>query len=272
MPAARVIVQRAQPLLGTVVSVQLRVDDDAHGAAARAIDAAFAEIALVQHLMSAHDPQSDLGRLAAARPGARIALHAHTQAVLALAQDWSRRSAGAYDAQQAGEQLAASGRRPGIEGTPTRPANFLQLAIASEVILDGPLRLDLGGLAKGYAVDQAVRVLREHGMCSGLVNAGGDLRAFGDAVWAIDVQHAEVTARTRRLLRLREGAVASSVVAPGGDFVRTRRRAASWQRCTVLARDCASADALTKWALQAPARSLQLRSTLTRMGARLWRA
>jgi thiamine biosynthesis lipoprotein len=270
MDPARSLVRRARPLLGTLVTVQARVGPAGADAAWAAMDAAFDEVALVHGLMSAHEPGSDLARLARARAGERVALHPHTRAVLRLAQAWCRASGGAFDAHAAGERLARRGRRPALRGGDGTPGRFLQLNLEAETIVaDGPLRLDLGGLAKGYAVDQAVRVLRAHGVDAGLVNAGGDLRAFGDALWCIELQHPASTERTQRLLRLREGAVATSV--RGDDFVTTRRQPGSWRRSTVLARDCASADALTKWALQARAPSLQLHAALARAGGRLWR-
>ena len=263
------LVRRARPLLGTRVSVQVR--GGGTGAHA-AIEAAFSEIALIHRLMSAHTQDSDLAKLARARSGERITLHPHTIAVLRLAQAWHRASAGAFDAQRAGERLAALGRRPGLVSTAVG-GRLADLQFEEGAVrVAAPLRLDLGGIAKGYAVDQAVAVLQSHGIVSGLVNAGGDLRAFGPHAWRVDVQHPDVWARTQRLLRLRDAAIATSVHdVQTSDFVATRRRPAAWRRCTVLARDCASADALTKWALQQPAPSLQLRAALTRAGARLWR-
>lgn len=287
MPDERLVARRARPLLGTLVTMQVQVQRDRQGAAQAAIDAAFDEVALVHRLMSAHEAGSDLARLAQAREGQRLSLHPHTRAVLRLAQHWCRASGRAFDAQAAGEALARHGLRPALEAAPRavssrKPsagrqepgARFLQLDLSGDgdITSPGPLRLDLGGLAKGYAVDEAVRVLRERGMPSGLVNAGGDLRAFGDACWPVEVQHPGVRVRTRRLMRLREGAIATSLRdGPDSEFITTRRRAAHWQQATVFARDCASADALTKWALQASAPSLQLRATLARLGGRLWR-
>jgi thiamine biosynthesis lipoprotein len=53
----------------------------------------------------------------------------------------------------------------------------------------GPgVALDLGGIAKGFAIDWAVEVLREDGCVAGLVNAGGDVRVFGDAGHAIEIR------------------------------------------------------------------------------------
>jgi len=50
-------------------------------------------------------------------------------------------------------------------------------------------RIDLGGIAKGYAADRAAEVMKEAGIRNGLVNAGGDIAAFGERVWKIGVKH-----------------------------------------------------------------------------------
>lgn len=272
-PRTAPTLHRARPLLGTLVTIQLA--DDAHGAATLqgAVDAAFDTIARIHVCMSAHEPASDLGRLARARPGECLPVQPHTAAVLRLAQHWQRASAGSFDPHRAGRRLAQLGLRPALPGATADEGSLAGLRVrADSVETDGPLGLDLGGIAKGYAVDQAVAVLRAHGISAGLVNAGGDLRAFGPRAWPVDVQHPVVWSRTRRLLRLRDAAVATSLAAPANaQFVRTRGRAPRWHCATVLARDCVTADALTKWALQAAAPSLQLRATLARHGARMWR-
>jgi FAD:protein FMN transferase len=267
------LLRRARPLLGTLVSMQLHFEDIEEDEAARAADQAFAVIATIHHAMSAHEPASDLGRLAQVRPGEPLAVDAHTIAVLRLAQHWARASNGAFDAQAAGEALARSQLRPALAPCTARGASLagLRFLDACTVLPEGPMAIDLGGIAKGYAVDQAVVILRAAGVSSGLVNAGGDLRAFGPRAWPIELQHPVITARTRPLVHLRDAAIASSVASVDSGFVRTRRRVAHWTGSTVLARDCATADALTKWALQDAEPSLRLRGTLRQHGARLWR-
>ena len=273
MNAAPSLLQRARPLLGTVVSIQLRLDEAGAPQASKAMAAAFALVERLQQAMSAHSCGSDLARLAQARAGEAIAIDPHTVAVLRLAQVWSRVSRGAFDPLQAGLRLVRRGLRPGLGECAEAPAQLAELRFLDERTVEaaGPLPLDLGGIAKGYAVDQAVATLRAHGMRCGLVNAGGDLRAFGDRPWSIEVQHPVVRARSHRLLRLREGALASSVRMGNPEFVATRRRAARWQHSTVLARDCVTADALTKWALQEAEPGLILRQALRQAGARMWR-
>jgi thiamine biosynthesis lipoprotein len=51
------------------------------------------------------------------------------------------------------------------------------------------MMLDLSGIAKGYAIDLAVKELKKEGVKTGLVNAGGDIRVFGDKIWKIGVQN-----------------------------------------------------------------------------------
>jgi len=268
------LLRRARPLLGTLVSIQLPADLAGASRADLAFERAFDAMAGIQQAMSAHDPHSDLGRLARAPAGVPLSLHPHTVAVLRLAQAWCGASRGAFDPQRAGRLLARQGLRPALAAACGATATLAGLRFLDDrtVQADGPLSVDLGGIAKGYAVDEAVAALRTEGVACGLVNAGGDLRAFGPRWWSIEVQHPAVPVRTRRLLRLREGAVASSVGAGQADFVATRPRAARWRHCTVLARDCATADALTKWALQDAEPSLALRRALRHAGARLWRA
>src|SRR5204862_7872477 len=121
------------------------------------------------------------------------------------------------------------------------------------VSLDKPARLDLGGIAKGYAVDLAIAALKQAGATSGLINAGGDLRAFGDAAWPVTV----VDPATRQGLvqvELRRAALATSAGLRGGtalSFEHLAKAAPRWTSVTVRAPDACDADALTKivWAL-----------------------
>jgi len=93
---------------------------------------------------------------------------------------------------------------------PTSRWHDVELGRDRRVRFRKPLWIDLGGIAKGYAVDRAVTVLRAAGMHGGVVNAGGDLRAFGDAFEVVQVREPSDPARSRPLLHLRDGAVATS--------------------------------------------------------------
>lgn len=277
--------QRARPLLGTLVMLRLR--DDSAARAEQAMASAFEEVALVDRLMSAHQAGSDLHRLAGARAGELIELHPHTARVLALARHWQRQSAGAFDPLRAGVELARRGLRPALAPALGQTMGSWQgtvWATPQTLRVDGALPLDLGGIAKGYAVDIALAVLRQQGVPAALVNAGGDLRAYGTAPWPIELRLPEAPTRTRRqpgLRALHNAALASSVTGPQrADWVPTGRtrpggrgpQGSKTTACTVMAPDCVSADALTKWVLQSPvgAPTGRLARVLRAHRARVW--
>ena len=84
------------------------------------------------------------------------------------------------------------------------------------VRLTDPSSLDLGGIAKGFAVDRAVAAMKAAGGKSGLVNAGGDLAGFGATPWPVDIVHPtsrHVVAR----ITVCNGALATSAVLPCGE-------------------------------------------------------
>jgi thiamine biosynthesis lipoprotein len=125
--------------------------------------------------------------------------------------------------------------------------------------------LDLGGIAKGYAVDCAIQALKVAGVNGALVNAGGDLRCFGQAQ-AIQVRHPDEPGSIVALGRVQDAAVATSA----GYFSQreseqgtleplvdpTNQRCTRWQgSISVVAPDCMTADALTKIVRLAPDRA-----------------
>lgn len=273
--------QRARPLLGTLV--MLRLHDDSHARAEQAMALAFEEVALIERLMSAHHSGSDLHRLASAQVGDLLEVHPHTAEVLKLARYWQDQSAGAFDPLRAGVELAQRGLRPALAPALARPLGRwqgLEWVSPHALRVDGALPLDLGGIAKGYAVDLALTVLRQQGVPGALVNAGGDLRAYGATAWPIEFRLPEAPTRTRRqpgLRGLREAALASSTTEPHRvDWVLTGRawgpHAQRPRACTVMAPDCCSADALTKWVLRNPAGASRgrLARVLRAHHARVW--
>src|SRR5437763_4762764 len=115
----------------------------------------------------------------------------------------------------------------------------------------------LDGIAKGFAVDRAVEALRSAGIRAGVVNAGGDLRVFGEAFEEVYVRAPQRPDRLIHIGRVRDAAVATS----GAGLVidpRRRVRAARAAGATVIAADCMSADALTKPCLLEPQSAQQL--------------
>lgn len=247
--------RRARPLLGTIVEVVI----PASHASAEATEQAFSVMAQVQALMSAHDVSSDLGRLHTAAPGTTVQLHPWTWRVLAAAEQMRKLTAGIFDVVAAGAAALERGdlspwpkRQPGADVSPAK----LTLLSSHRASLTGPARIDLGGIAKGFAVDQAVRVLKRAGVPWGLVNAGGDLRAFGPRTWTIHLRH---PAAPGQLIpqQIRNCAVATSAPyfsqqVQDGRLSSALLNARTGQYITVpisvsvFARTCTAADALTK--------------------------
>jgi thiamine biosynthesis lipoprotein len=207
-PSPATEVRRARPLLGTLVEIRAAGPEaQAHAA----INAAFAAVERVQLLMSFHDPASELSTLnreAAQRP---VAVDAQTFEVLSAAVDLSHASDGAFDI-CVGAALRRWGYLPEGEGRaePGASCRDLELLEGHRVRFHRPLCLDLGGIAKGYAVDRAVAILQDAGIERALVNAGGDLRAFGPAPWPVALRHPQSPAHSVHTVELRSEALATS--------------------------------------------------------------
>jgi thiamine biosynthesis lipoprotein len=255
--------------------VTVAVDGLNEAAAHAAADAAFGAVARVHQLMSYHERHSELSRINRDAAAGPVAVDRATFEVLAKALALSQATNGVFDPTIA-PRLEAAGILPLAEGPrPDPQASWRDIRLDAglgAVAFDRPLRIDLGGIAKGYAVDAAIAALQAAGAPAGLVNAGGDLRCFGSP--------ADVALRTgdpeedgRCLLQLADAAAASSgalgepapdepamalhLASAGGPVIR------GWFAC-VTAPECVLADALTKVVL---ARGAACEPILTSLGA-----
>jgi thiamine biosynthesis lipoprotein len=254
-------IRRLRPLLGTFVEV------GAGGAVAAAmeaaVEAAFAAIETVHRLMSFHDESSDVSRLNRDAFDTAVVVHPWTYQVLETGLDLHGRSNGLFDIRIApalqklrvlpyhGGDLLDVFR--GMEG----PGKIELLAGRRVRFHDRGTRIDLGGIAKGFAVDRAIDVLRDSGMPSGFVNAGGDLAAFGQRGLVVTIRDPGQPDRALCQVELRDGALASS--GAGFDLLHSLDAMrpmvidpASGERvravlgASVRAASCIVADALTK--------------------------
>jgi len=205
------MMRRAQPWLGTLVEISV-ADALADAELLACFDAAYARIAAVHRLMSFHDPASDVSRINRAAAGEAITVDAHTCAVLRCALEVGCASGGLFDVSCAprlvewGYLPAPPGDRPAH--VPGRPV--LALEPGCRVRKTGAAWIDLGGIAKGYAVDLAVDALRQAGVRSACVNAGGDLRAYGELPYPVAIRHPRRPQAAAAHMRLRQGALATS--------------------------------------------------------------
>ena len=255
--------RRARPWLGTLVETQVAASDDT--CARRAIEAAFAEIEAVHCRMSFHEADSDLSRLHAAPVGAAVEIDPRTMAVLRFALELAERSDGCFDPSIAGK-LVAHGFLPPPRSpfAPNERASWhdIELMGSDHVRLRRPLWLDLGGIAKGYAVDQAIAALLAHGAAQVLVNAGGDLRVAGPREEIVHLRDAD-DAGIAGAVAIRDAALASSAGAATRQYRHGRWIGTHFDGCSgdavglfcatrVIAPTCMIADALTKIAFAAP--------------------
>ena len=254
--------RRCQPWLGTYVEVAAQAPDEA--VLERAIQSAFDSVARVHRLMSFHDPASDVSRLNRHASHSPVTVDAWTHEVLGEAQRMHLLSGGIFDVAIA-PSLIAWGFLPDkhvpTEGRGTTAE--VDLMTKRRVRFHRSLTLDLGGIAKGFAVDRAVEALQAAGISSGSVNAGGDLRVFGPRPQPLRVRHPGQPTKTLVVGELRDEAAATSAAC----FSR-RRHAGRWvspildpftarpwlgrASITVIAPSCLQADALTKIIALAP--------------------
>jgi len=237
------MLKRCRPLLGTFVEVS--ADHDA------AIDAAFAAVERVHRLMSAHELDSDISRIGRFAHIHPVQVDGWTALVIERALFWSKRSEGAFDVVRAGKAAHERGLLPPHSDQPLPvAAHWTWLEIQSHSVrLLKPGCVDVGGIAKGFAVDRAVEALRRAGCELGLVNAGGDLRGFGREPWPIQVAH-PLDRRPLAAFDLDNAAFATSAGLPGADsslsFDHLGSGDSPWISVSVLARTACDADALTK--------------------------
>jgi FAD:protein FMN transferase len=244
---------RLRVALGTFVAIDAQALEP--GIAERALARAWDAILTVERLMHPHRLGSDLAALNQCVRGASVVVHEWTKEVLELSSELNDASGGVFD--------------PCLSEAPGRLTD-LELLAGYAVRPRVPVRIDLGGIAKGYAVDRALAALRSAGCSGGLVNAGGDLAAFGEQAHLIRCGPSSAPV----LFELRDAALATSDAdAPHrpaehrGYYHGIDRGVGARGRVSVTAPRAALADALTKCALMCEPRSGA--ALLARFGAQV---
>jgi thiamine biosynthesis lipoprotein len=239
--------RRQRPLLGTFVEIVTRADGPLADAA---ITKGFEVIAAIHELASFQDPDSQLSRLNRA-DGNAVALHPLLLRVLRLARGMTRASGGLFNCTLGGALI-----RKGV--LPNHGArNVAEIGTSDDIEFSGAavrlrnnVQVTLDGIAKGFAVDMAVRVMKRHGVKAGWINAGGDMRAFGDV--SVPVMLRLLDDRLLPAGDLRNAAIATSRVAPKADerfpgiIVAAAGLAPELGIWSVMAAQAWRADALTK--------------------------
>jgi FAD:protein FMN transferase len=274
----RQLVRRAVPVMGTVAEIAVVTRDPR--AAHAALDAAFAELHAVDRLMTRFSSASDVGRANTAASRSAVPVSAGTAAVVGEALRWAAVRESRFDPciGRASELWDVTRRsEPPSQADVQRLArrglyHALELGRSGgEHVLvyhEPDVALDLGGIAKGYAVDRAVVALRDWGVTDALVNAGGDLYAMGTSAerdpWRVGVRSPAEPSRIAFSFALEDRAVATSgdyeqYFEHGGrryhhllDPATAAPRVAFSHSLTVAADTCMSADAAATAAFGLP--------------------
>jgi FAD:protein FMN transferase len=259
--------RREEAIMGTAISVELWCDDAEAGESA--IDAVMAEMHRIDQLMSPYKPVSELSiinRDAAHRP---VPICAEMFELIARSIRFSELSDGAFDITYASaghlydyrERIkpsdAALARAVGAIGWKNLLLDRAQRTI--RFARDG-VRIDLGGFAKGHAVDHGAAILARLGIRHAIVTAGGDSHVLGDKrgrPWTIAIRDPRNADAVVAVLPLEDVAISTS-----GDYERffeadgvrhhhiidpaTGRSPAAIHSVTILAADGLTAEALSK--------------------------
>ena len=191
-----------QIVMGTFARVV--VVAESHNAGLNCIRAAIAEINKVDKLMSDYKSKSDIGRVNEEAAEVPVAVSESTYEVLQRSIEFSRLTGGAFDITVGPlMDLFHDTKAKGVAPTPEQIAEakskvgFEKLKLDSEnrtvqFAVEG-MRLDLGGIAKGYAIDKAIEAAQRCDALGAMVDIGGDIRCFGSPPegrehWLIAVQ------------------------------------------------------------------------------------
>lgn len=259
--------KREEAIMGTAISVELWSEDAVAGEAA--IRAVMDEMHRIDRSMSPHKPESELARINRDAATEAVAISSEMFQLLTRAQHFSQLSGGAFDI-----SYAAVGRlydyRLGVRPTAAALAQARAAVGYRHVVLDAHAQtvrfahpntcIDLGGFAKGHAVDNAVAILRRHGIAHANVSAGGDSRVIGDRhgrPWTIGIRDPRRPGQVVALLPLADTSISTS-----GDYERffvedgtrfhhlidpaTGQSPSSVQSVTVLGEDGLSTEAFSK--------------------------
>ena len=255
-----------QIAMGTVVEITLVAEEE--GAAQKASLQAFQEIKRIEYLMSPWIESSDVSRINRSAGSDAVKVSPETVEVIKRAQEVSKLSVGGFDITvgpliQLWRKAREKGTSPEMKEVKEtlNLVNFrnLKTHYGGKVSLTRKgMTIDLGGIAKGYAVDRAFELLKGLGYRNLVVNAGGDLRVGGskpEGPWSIGIQHPRNPERIMARISVSDTAMATS-----GDyekfFLHRGKRyhhilnpkdgfpAEGCQSVTILAKDAATADAL----------------------------
>jgi thiamine biosynthesis lipoprotein len=278
-----------QAIMGTRIAVEFWDEDKAH--AEQCAEQIFSEMRRIDALMSPYKPNSELSRINQQAAGQAIQISEEMFKLLEKSLQMSQLSNGAFDI-----TFSSVGHlynyREGIKPSEEDIQQSLKSINYRHVLLDNTNRsvrfaqpgvhIDLGGIAKGYAVDNGIAILVKCGIKGGMVSAGGDSRILGDRgnrPWMMGVRHPRKKDAVAVMLPLSNTAISTS-----GDYERffiedgkryhhiispsTGKSVSTTWSATVIGPDATTTDALsTTLFVLGPEKGLQLVESLAGIDA-----
>lgn len=204
---------------------------DSQRAADWCINAAFNELYRIDNMMSSHDPDSQISLINKNAFKEPVFLGPELSEVLSAAVAYSEKTDGAFDITvgpvidlwRHAKEIEKKPSKEQIESAQSKVGykklHFGQFGGTLKFDVEG-MRLDLGGIAKGYAIDLAVKAMQDTGAVGGMVDVGGDIRCFGSPPesrdnWLVGLQDPAGKSGLLLVLKLNDMAVATS-----GDYQR----------------------------------------------------
>jgi len=266
-PPSHDLVRRSEPLLGTFVTITAY--DENHERVNAAVSAVFEEFRRIDSLMSLHRADSELSRLNDRAAAGPVVVSPDLFRVITKAQEIAGQTEGSFDITI--RPLAdlwgfiwKEYRLPTeaeLEAVLAR-VNYRRVQLDPEQravhFLAPGVSLDLGGIAKGYAVDCAIEKLRSLGVTNAMVKAGGDLRVIGappgKSNWIVQLEDPRKEGR-RSKVWLRDAALSTSgnyenyFEIDGVRYSHILNPGTGWPvqgiaACTVIAPTCMESDAM----------------------------
>lgn len=225
-PARAEWLQRVEDgIMGTRMVVELWADDRDQGNAA--VDAVLAEMRRIDASMSTYKPASEVSQVNAQAAQRAIKVSPELFDLLTTALEFSRITEGAFDITYASVGYLYDYREH-VRPSDAQIAKALPGINYKHVLLDANahtvkfsqpgVRIDLGGIGKGHAVDRGIALLQARGFKHALVTAGGDSRIVGDRFgkpWVVGIRHPDRKEEVIAKIPLEDAALSTS-----GDYER----------------------------------------------------
>jgi FAD:protein FMN transferase len=258
--------QKSFDVMGTRAKVEF--ESDSPVLAKELLEQVIEEMNRVDRLMSPYKSDSELSRVNRDAAQGDVTISKELFLLLAKSKKFSVLTDGAFDITFSSVGYLYDYRNQSKPGAETiqhlkQSINYKSIQLIPETLqvkfLDQNTKIDLGGIAKGHAVDRCIDLLMEHGIQNAFVSAGGDSRVIGqkgDRLWYIGIRHPRDAKRLIVNMPLQEVAISTS-----GDYERyfdqegvryhhiidpkTGDSARGSQSVTILAESSVDADALS---------------------------